>query len=547
MKEFKDNVESAIIELETISPIHIRGKDVDYGEGMVVLNRPKDKLAGNYAYLVDNDVLCDWLYNEAPESNKMEYIDAYVNYFKNVRPDKQSLMRFLKDNKLIKKLENIPEDTRWYKIFKGRTFQQKKNGFIQNGKGKYYIPGSSIKGCFKTAVLYSILKRERDHKPNIFKKRYKLICNSIEKIIYKKKKDKEMKHCADPFLEKIFSDIIPLKWEKHKPKKHNLDFFRCVHITDANIESEQNSESKSKIDFFDTQPDVWEIKRFMGNLSAVKGREQRKIHEDDIDKFKLSEGEKLGELIFAKKGRHNKIVRCTKLESNKNRTKKPKKKVQQQTNQPQMETIGWTTLGTNNGMEIMPKPKSRSNTKMLTQTIQCFDGKTFFRVTIDMGILNEIFPDDNDKPFKNIDDLLDITKEFAGDLWKEEQGFFTHDISNANSTFISQINDFYKETESPTMRIGWGTGLLGMTILLLFDKDSENGKMSIRKMVRNLTQNRNEQIAPKSRRFILDSKGILLSPLGWCKLKKTIRDKNGNGGWKWKVGHSIRETQFSKK
>jgi RAMP superfamily. len=534
MDNFRDNAESAIIELETISPIHIRGKDIDYGEGMVALSRHNDKLAGNYAYLIDNDVLCDWLYHIAPESEKMEYIDAYVKYFERVRPDKQSLMRFLEDNKLIEKLEKIPEDTRWYKIFKGRTFQQKKNDFIQNGKGKCYIPGSSIKGCFKTAVLYSILKKERDHKPDIFKKRYKLICNSIEKIIDKKKKDQEMKHCADTLLEKIFSDIIPPKWEKHKLKKHNLDFFRCVHITDANIESEQNSESKLEKDFFDTQSDVWEIKSFMGNLSAVKGREQeqRKIHEDDIVKFKLSEGERLGELIFAKKGRHNRVVSCMKLKIIKNKVLKPKKIDNKKQIKPiQKNTVGWTTLGTSNSREIMPKPKSKSNTKMLTQTIQYFEGKVSFRIAIDVDLLNKMFPDGSNKPFKSINDLLDIMKEFASDLWKEEQCFFTHDISNANSTFISQINDFYKKTHNPTMRIGWGTGLLGMTVLLLFDKNNENGKTSIRKRVRNLTQNRNEQIAPKSRRFILDSKGIPLMPLGWCKLKKQteIKMETGNG------------------
>lgn len=621
MADFKDNAQSTIIELETISPIHIRGRDIDFGEGMVVLNRVNDKLNADYAYLIDNDVLCDWLYSVAPENDKHKYINDYIDFFtggsldgffkrylstdqinefinkknkldviskdgylktklesdkdcfehkgkyykfkkgcrptnivnyflkgkkafkKNLLDDyyKQSLMLFLRDNKLLKKLEEIPESSKWYKIFKGRTYlkncsksdQLGNNYFIHNGEEKYYIPGSSIKGCFKTAVLYSILKRERDHKPNIFKERYEMICDSIEKIEKNKKKALEMRHCADKLVEKIFSDttdVVPRGWDKHKPKKHNLDFFRCTHITDANIEYEQNIESKSGKQvkaLFDTQSDVWVIKYFLTTLSAVKGttQERETIHEDDIGKFKLSEGDRLSELTFETKGRHKRIARCVKLEGNK--AEKPKKKVQQQTDPFQMETVGWTTLGKNNNMEIKPKPISKNNTKMLKQPVECFEGKTSFRVTIDMDLFNEMFPDDNDKPFNNIDDLLDIMKDFASDLWEEERLFFFNDISNSHSLVdISHIKKFYEKQSDSTMRIGWGTGLLGMTILSLFDKNNGNG---IRKRVRDLTQPRENAIAPKSRRFVLDKKGIPFRPLGWCKLKVQSEVKMGIG------------------
>lgn len=41
--------ETAVIELETLSPIHIRGKELDFGEGLIQLESQKDS---GYAYLV---------------------------------------------------------------------------------------------------------------------------------------------------------------------------------------------------------------------------------------------------------------------------------------------------------------------------------------------------------------------------------------------------------------------------------------------------------------------------------------------------------------
>ncbi|ACF10510.1 CRISPR-associated RAMP protein, Csm5 family [Chlorobaculum parvum NCIB 8327] len=62
--------ETAIIELETLTPLFIKGKDPDYGEGMYFF--PNE----NKAYLLDNDKLCKFIYDKTYDKDGNILVDG---------------------------------------------------------------------------------------------------------------------------------------------------------------------------------------------------------------------------------------------------------------------------------------------------------------------------------------------------------------------------------------------------------------------------------------------------------------------------------------
>jgi CRISPR-associated protein Csm5 len=232
------HVESAIIELETLTPLFIKGKEVNYGEGML---RGSD---GN-VYLIDNDKLCDYI----AEKNK---IDEYVSYF-DVTPNNEiSLNKFLKINNIF------PKNDELISISKGVTNipdkEKSENKFIQNGNGKRFIPGSSIKGAIRNAILWKILS---DTAKRIWLNKF--VSHNLSHSHKDKKKYAE--HFSDIpntqreiIDDKSFTETIPKKVvtqnatqaEKKEIDEFNnrwnsandtlRDFFRIVKISDANFE-----------------------------------------------------------------------------------------------------------------------------------------------------------------------------------------------------------------------------------------------------------------------------------------------------------------------
>ena len=62
--------ESSIIEMTTLCPLFIMGKDIEYGEGMLRGSGENDK---DFIYLINNDRLCEYIESK----NK---IDEYIDY-----------------------------------------------------------------------------------------------------------------------------------------------------------------------------------------------------------------------------------------------------------------------------------------------------------------------------------------------------------------------------------------------------------------------------------------------------------------------------------
>lgn len=98
-------------------------------------------------------------------------------------------------------------------------------------------------------------------------------------------------------------------------------------------------------------------------------------------------------------------------------------------------------------------------------------------------------------------DPLKATKEMASDLYEYEKKFFSAYLRMPNALSFDTV---------PDMRLGWGSGLLGITVDFLLPED-------LRKRVRNmLFIDRGEAVAPKSRKVsITDGKHTW----GWIKLR----------------------------
>jgi CRISPR-associated protein Csm5 len=94
---------------------------------------------------------------------------------------------------------------------------------IKNYKGEPYIPGSSIKGMLRTAILCCHLSNKRG--------KYEGDWNSISNYI-KNTNAREVKNCIQNIEEKCFGNL-PKKDESKRLQSQLLDVFRAVLVSDT--------------------------------------------------------------------------------------------------------------------------------------------------------------------------------------------------------------------------------------------------------------------------------------------------------------------------
>ncbi|MGL4499862.1 MAG: type III-A CRISPR-associated RAMP protein Csm5 [Planktothrix sp.] len=123
-------------------------------------------------------------------------------------------------------------------------------------------------------------------------------------------------------------------------------------------------------------------------------------------------------------------------------------------------------------------------------------------------------------PFKTVDDILNICQEFAQDQWDFEHDYW-EDIQNkqnenGRNLDFSAIRDIYESEKCPhSLRLGWGSGMRGTTVNLLFPDD----------LVSNIrdacsTKKAPGFNAPKSRRTVISHKGEIKYVPGWVKFQE---------------------------
>ena len=142
-----------------------------------------------------------------------------------------------------------------------------------------------------------------------------------------------------------------------------------------------------------------------------------------------------------------------------------------------------------------------------------------FKITIDKNLAKEFYHGVLPDYLTSIDKLLDVVNNFFKDLVVEEEKFYS---LAPNPGMVSSVKKWYEKLkislyseESNDMllfRVGWGGGMLSKTQFLHLQP-------SDRRRVRNLTNDRQTAVAPKSRCLVADGSNNAVLPLGWCRLR----------------------------
>ncbi|NEZ58579.1 type III-A CRISPR-associated RAMP protein Csm5 [Adonisia turfae] len=121
-------------------------------------------------------------------------------------------------------------------------------------------------------------------------------------------------------------------------------------------------------------------------------------------------------------------------------------------------------------------------------------------------------------PFKSIEDVLNICREFAQDQWDFEHDYWANVKNNPDdrgqALDFNDIRDIYEPEQCPhTLRIGWASGLMGTTINLLIPDDT------VAKVRDTCGISAPNFEAPKSRRTVKNHRGEIRYVPGWVKLE----------------------------
>ena len=476
-------LETKVFRLSTLSPIHIQAGEPDvYGQGFIRLNNSDD-----FLYVVD----IPKLQAEIFAFKGLEAVETYTKAYSNPR-SKTNITTVLKRigydykaniEKISKSIVRLPGGHR----------------FIRSGLGKHYVPGSSIKGAIKTAVLYDIVKKGIDAGNLDLNQFVDDKINAYLDIQYPSdpdRQDSEQKDFKRDFAQERLRDAFQSTrpWEQiHNPQRNNQlsgpfkDVFRSIKVKDATLTSIDPSRFAKPIRLSTSGRsgitlhtlDRNEIYLPYNNLKGtLKMSEWIRI-----DTFEEVDGEQtVGTYMIVDKPTYSEV---------------------------KFNDVLFTTL---EGNQIVEKDVG-GNTRY-----EGFYGETTIEISIDKDILESFKRGGADPPFKDLKELLRICKNFAQAQWEAEQEFF-QTYSNSGSVDLEEIKAFYNDAEnkqSATLRVGWGTGMLGTTISLLLD---EATRVKVRNEVISDDGEYRPKPAPKSRRFVLENK-LPVYPLGWIKIKE---------------------------
>ncbi|MDM8549949.1 type III-A CRISPR-associated RAMP protein Csm5 [Desulfobacterales bacterium HSG2] len=483
---------SKIVELKTLSLMHIKGKAFDYGEGLL---KGKD---GN-VYQIDNDKLCEYIDRKAK-------VDEYVKYF--VRDEDQGyndiqgfadflnirirLEDFIASGHIRGPVAYVKKDGQGYRVnvreFKNYMRKQnpslqfsfrrddydryknisldyfltrynifpsleelrqmatgiiqideagKRQTFIQSAKDRYFIPGSSLKGAIRNAVLWKVMSEPG-------KKRW---------------------------LQDFVSDKLT-RLEKGQLKNKN-----------NRRTGKRDLAEKFSAQFSDARGKTLSDQSFIIDKREVQGPySKRWRHTSGIlrDVFRVV---KVSDANFLRMELCNETARAVCVQGNQTYQK---------------------------GFDI---------------DLQCVsaDSLARFKITIDLDMAETFFGEGNLPPYlQSVENLLSAVNAFFQSLWLEEDVFFRNkkpvtrdDHSKRQFKVDTQdIEKFYSRTRvndgGYIFRTGWGGGLLTKTQFMNLEPEQRKG-------IRDLRMRRNEP-APKSRALVVGQNRAVM-PLGWCHLR----------------------------
>lgn len=471
-------LETGVYRLSTLCRIHIRAGELEkYGQGFIRLNDTDD-----FLYLVDTPKLQAEIF----AAKGLEAVDAYTEAFSN--PDSET--------NIVDVLKKIGYDynSNIKKISKGIVRIPRGNRFIASGLGEHFIPGSSIKGAIRTAVLYNTIQTGTFDLGNFVDNRireYLAIRHPDDSDRQRREREHFKRSFADPLLKKFLQSLHPSEYYQNKDRNPEdnesfKDLFKAIKIKDATI-----ARSRFAKTITNANDQGYTLKTLEGNEIQLPLDNIRKNLKGGGN---LKRNEWIQINTFEERSGQQSVATFTKI------------------NEPpsiQFENILLATLDQNN--QVIKGPNMQS---------ECFRGETTIEISIDHEIL-ESFKRSFDKagvtlPFCDLKSLIPLCQNFAQAQWDAEKQFLAT-YANSGSVNLDEIKVFYDNNENKkraTLRVGWGTGMLGTTVSLLLD---EPRRVQLRNQVISGGRHTSSAPAPRSRRFVLEN-GQPVYPLGWIEL-----------------------------
>jgi len=202
--------ENKKIRLTVKSPIHI-------GSVEQKITRFEFIHQGQYIYPVSEDRLSVFLQKKNLISSYVTAVEREGNRF--------SLADLFKNKGVSLKVEDLEalSHNRKIKPLSDASQMQDFKPVIRDGFGIPYIPGTSIKGVIRTALLYNMLKAFKDTNPAGFK-------TTVENRIIKDVANKVNKKWLSQWANEKWLEGFVLEGKSKSP---NTDWLRMLHISDA--------------------------------------------------------------------------------------------------------------------------------------------------------------------------------------------------------------------------------------------------------------------------------------------------------------------------
>lgn len=518
---------SKIIELETLTPLFIKGKEEKYGEGFIRI--------GEELFSVDNDKLCEFIYNNTYDivGNKTIGKPDYVEFYSDFLLKEQNNEKLSCYNKFAREFgfdekndyREIPEGYKEksiqyfllstgllqgnnvdkkrvmieHKIAKGitRLEQSNRSGnrFIQNGNNRRYIPGSSIKGAIRNAVLWRILS---EYSKKVWLQSFVKYHLSVVDVL---SKVSDLINQREFHQAQILINQKAVLSQAHLINGNRIDKEKLSELKKKYAEffsDKQDSEQKTikSVSFNEKTPNICmsdsfdpEYNKYL-NSHNVRWSDANDILRDFFRLVKVSDA--------------NFVKDCDlKVETAK--------------------AVCKDTSGT--------PQRNQTYQKKFDIKLECVPKaiKAQFKISIDTELAKAFFPDGAPSYLQDIDQLLKVVDEFFRAIVKYEdvnyyQGATSipEDINPEDNrkaklrVNTSEVWQLYKSTfglqpDEILFRTGWGGGYMSKTQYLHLDDVD-------RIRVRDMIHPNGSSIAPKSRCLIVEGQNAT-EPLGWCKLR----------------------------
>lgn len=473
-------LETGIYTLKTLSPIHIRAGAMNrYGQGAIRLNNEDE-----FLYVIDPVKLQSEIYKHGG----LEAVETYSKEFSNPN----------RNTNITTVLRNINYDyrTNIKNISKGVVPLPSGNRFMRSGFGQNFIPGSSIKGAIKTAVLYHIvidrINTNTNYLQNIVDNQTKEYLNIPQHHERDRRRFKRI--FAQQLLRDAFLSRHPQEHQDNRVRNRErpgpfTDIFKAIKIKDSIVETRDPSRYAKPLKLSTPGRSGYTLETLTGGeiyhpYKNMKGNfpSTAWIH---IDTYTEEDGEQIVETYT--------IVDNI-----------------PQFAEAKFKEILFTTLTGNNTLDTIDVDDTK---------FECLQGETKIEITIDHEILDSFKRANAKIPFKDLASLMKLCQDFVQAQWEAEHRFLKN-CNNNSKVNIDEIKQFYSNDtnqQQANLRVGWGTGMLGTTVTLLLD---EATRIALRNDVISDDGITRTQTAPKSRRFVLEN-GQPIYPLGWISLEKT--------------------------